>query len=297
NKKDSLTFKVDSITLSVSYEKGKPVMSYSELKGYKYLTVTFKPDSAKKCTHPTSHSASDKYCPWAAVAIGGITTSGADTASKSKMYEVRTLESDKSTITVTVSVSDVIKALGTKKLKNIYFENWDCEIVSVKGSKTLPNLTLGTGSYSSGKIQEAMDWSPKGDVPTGKPDLPQLINVYQNGTGMSLKGYKALKISYKMKNPKNASGVCVVLHGWASDGVGWEAKYYASEKEGTIIIDLSKYQDKSVNNIFVGPVAKSSAKIGDTFSPGFEITSAELVSSNKEKATSEIAEIKPDGVK
>ncbi|MGN1417572.1 MAG: hypothetical protein ACI4XF_12055 [Oscillospiraceae bacterium] len=297
NKNDSLTLKVNSIRLSVSYEKGTPSMDYSELKGYKYLTITFKPDLAKKCSHPTSHSADDKYCPWAAVAIGGITTSGADTAKKSKMYEARTLQSDKSTCTVTVSVSDIYKALGTKKLQSVYFENWDCEIVSIKGSKTKPNLTLGTGSYSSGKIKEAMDWSPKGDVPTGNPDLLQLINVYQNGVGMSLKGYKALKISYTMKNPKNTSGVVVVLHGWAADGVGWEEKYYASEKEGTIIIDLSKYQNKSINNIYVGPVAKSSAKIGDSFNPGFELTSAELVSSNKETATTEIKAVKPDGVK
>lgn len=297
NKKDSLTLKVDSITLSVSYEKGTPSMDYSELKGYKYLTITFKPDSAKKCTHPTSHSANDKYCPWAAVAIGGITTSGTDTGRKSKMYEARTMQSDKSVCTVVVAVSDIYKALGTKKLKNIYFENWDCEIVSIKGSKTKPNLTLETGSYSSGKIKEAMDWSPSGDVPTGNPDLVQLIPVMENGIGMSLKGYKALKINYTMKNPKNTSGVCVVLHGWASDGVGWEEKYYASAKEGTIIIDLSKYQNKSINNIYVGPVAKSSAKIGDTFSPGFTITSAELLSSNKEKATAEIEAIKPDGVK
>ncbi|MGN0695470.1 MAG: hypothetical protein ACI4J5_01750 [Oscillospiraceae bacterium] len=297
NKKDSLTFKVNSVTLSVSYEKGTPTMSYSELSGYKYLTVTFKPDLAKKCTHPGSHSADDKYCPWAAVAIGGITTSGVDTASKNKMYEVRTLTSDKSTCTVVVTVNDIYKAFGTKKLQKIYFENWDCEIVSIKGSKTKPSLTLDTGSYSSGKIQEAMDWSPSGDVPTGDPDLNQIINIMENPAGMSLKGYKAIKINYTMKNPRNAAGVVVVLHGWASDGVGWEEKYYAAEKEGTIIIDLSKYQNKTINNIYVGPVAKSSAKIGDTFSPGFTITSAELLSSNKEKATAEINKIEPDGAK
>lgn len=294
NKKDSLTLKVNSVTLSVSYEKGTPAMDYSELKGYKYLTITYKPDLAKKCTHTTSHSADDKYCPWAAVAIGGITTSGADTGKKNKMYEARTMQSNKSVCTVTVAVSDIYKALGTKKLKNIYFENRDCEIVSIKGSKTKPNLTLETGSFSSGKIEEAMDWSPSGDIPTGKPDLRQLVPVMENGMGMSLKGYKALKITYTMKNPKSTSGVCVVLHGWASDGVGWEETYYASAKEGTIIIDLSKYQNKTVNNIYVGPIAKSSAKIGDTFSPGFKITSAELLSSNKEKATAEIK--KPDGV-
>lgn len=97
-----------------------------------------------------------------------------------------------------------------------------------------------------------------------------------------------------MKAPKNTAGVAVVLHGWASDGVGWEEKYYASEKKGTIIIDLSNYQDKSINNIYVGPVAKSFVKIGDTFSPGFEITSAELLNSNKKKASVEIEGIKPD---
>ncbi|MDD7430161.1 MAG: hypothetical protein SOU50_09200 [Oscillospiraceae bacterium] len=279
NKNDSLTFKVNSVTLSVSYEKGTPSMDFSELKGYKYLTITYKPYLAKKCTHPGSHSADEKYCPWAAVAVGGITTSGTDTGKKNKMYEVRTMTSDKSVCTVTVAVSDIYKALGTKKLKNIYFENRDCEIVSIKGSKTKPNLTLETGRFSSGKIQEAMDWSPSGDIPTGKPDLNQIINIMENPSGMSLKGYKALKITYTMKNPKNAGGVVVVLHGWASDGVGWEEKYYAAEKEGTIIIDLSKYQNKTINNIYVGPVAKSSAKIGDTFTPGFEITSAELLGS------------------
>lgn len=295
NKNDSLTLKVDSITLSVTYEEGTPTMSYDELKGYKYLTVTYKPDLSKNCTHPGSHG-TDKYCTWAAVAIGGITTSGADTGSKSKYYEVRNLVGDKASITMTVSVNDIYKALGTKKLKSIYFQEWDCTLVSIKGSKTLPNLTLGTGSYSSGKIKEAMDWSPSGDVPTGNPDLLQLINIHESSTEMSLKGYKALKISYTMKNPAKAGGVAVVLHGWASNGVGWEEKYYAAEKEGTIIIDLSKYQNMTINNIYVGPLAKSSAKIGDKFSPGFKITSAELVTSNKEKATDQIAAIKPDGV-
>lgn len=293
NKNDSLTFKVNSIKLSVTYEKGTPSMSYSELSGYKYLSITFKPDLAKKCTHPGSHS-DEKYCPWAAVAIGGITSKGADTGSKNKMYEARTMQSNKSSVTVVVSVNDIYKALGTKKLKSIYFQNWDCQIVSIKGSKTKPNMTLDTGSYSSGKIKGAMDWSPSGDVPTGKPDRLQLINILEYPNGMSLKGYKAIKINYTMKAPKNTAGVAVVLHGWASDGVGWEEKYYAAEKKGTIIIDLSKYQDKSINNIYVGPVAKSSVKIGDTFSPGFEITSAELLNSNKKKASVQIEGIKPD---
>lgn len=287
NKNDSFTFKVNSIKLSVTYEKGTPSMSYSKLSGYKYLSITYKPDLAKKCTHTGSHS-DEKYCPWAAVAIGGITSNGADTGSKNKMYEARTMQSNNSSVTAVVSVSDIYKALGTKKLKSIYFQNWDCKIVSIKGSKAKPNFTLGKGSFSSGKLKEAMDWSPSGDVPTGKPDRLQLINILEYPCGMSLKGYKAIKINYTMKDPKNTAGVVVVLHGWASDGVGWEEKYYASEKNGTIIIDLSKYQDKSINNIYVGPVAKSSAKIGDTFSPGFEITSAKLLNSNKKKASAEI---------
>lgn len=60
-----------------------------------------------------------------------------------------------------------------------------------------------------------------------------------------------------------------------------------------IIVDLSPYHNYKTSTVMIYPVALPTAKIGDTYDPGFTVTSAKLIANYSGTTSKEIAKIKP----
>lgn len=301
NPKDTLTLKLTNITFNVTYQteasddNNASYLTYEELQGANYVKVGFNINKKGECGHENHVSDNGVdytegfiYCPWPFVYINRITSDGG----WSDTFEFYQGSSESGYLSVIIPLTDIIATTGAlsegEKLR--FSCNDQAVITELEASSTLPNIDLGTGSIIETTIEEGSDWDNTigGSVPNGKPDIMPSITIASFDAAKSFEGYEALKIEYTLKNPGKCSGIVVILHGWEDDSVGWDMRYYEANSSGSIIIDLSDMQDKTFHNIYVGPAALTTAQIGDSFTPCFEVTYAAIISYCKEEATAQI---------
>lgn len=298
---DTLTLKLTSITVNVTYTPDTAKsLTYDELQGAEYLDIDFNIAKKTECSHSADnvdHIGEDQqsyyeswtYCPWAAVEIYRASSDGTRLSSSCSVWP-NTM--DASPNHNRVNVSDIYAVTGALSSgeKLVFSGGTDAEVTNIDILTSVPDIRLGTGSITSAVIEEQNDWDPVlGNVPNGKPDKKPTIQIAENFHAQSFKDYSAVKIDYTLANPDECSGIIVILHGWEEGGVGWTEKFYpVSGTSGSIVIDLSDVQDKTYNNIYVGPTAKPGAQTGDSFAPGFTITSAALLGSYSGTYSSEI---------
>lgn len=301
---DKVTLKVSSVSLDISYKyENIPSVefTYDQLKDAKYLEVTYDASKKTECGHDASHIGDDgvsyydsyTYCPWAGINVRRFNSNGVDYA-PDNWYSIGT-GADSSEITFIVDMADITSNVGALTSGDVlrFISDQSATVKNVTAFDSMPDIQLGKGKIDSMKIEESYDWDPElGSVPSGKPDIMPSIQIANNANEVSFKDLSAIKIDYTLGDPDAVSGIVVTLHGWEGNSVGWLPKYYAADgKSGSIIIDLSKYQDKTFHNIYVGPAAPTTAKIGDDFSPYFEITDAKILSSYSGSFTKEIPPI------
>lgn len=298
---DKVTLKVSSVSLDISYKyENIPSVefTYEQLKNAKYLEITYGVPKKTECDHDAAHIGDDgqsyfdsyTYCPWAGVNVRRFNSNGVDYAPDD--WQAVSTGEDKAEITTIVKISDITAMVGNLQSgDSLRFK--DKYLKSVKLIDSMPDIQLGKGKIDSMKLEESYDWDAElGSVPTGKPDILPSIQIANNANEVSFKDFSAIKIDYTLGDPDAVSGIVVTLHGWEENSVGWLPKYYAADgKSGSVIIDLSQYQDKTYHNIYVGPAAPTTAKIGDDFSPYFEITDAKILSSYSGSFTKEIPPI------
>lgn len=298
---DKVTLKVSSVSLDISYKyENIPSVefTYEQLKNAKYLEITYGVPKKTECDHDAAHIGDDgqsyfdsyTYCPWAGVNVRRFNSNGVDYAPDD--WQAVSTGEDKAEITTIVKISDITAMVGNLQSgDSLRFK--DEYLKSVKLIDSMPDIQLGKGKIDSMKIEESYDWDAElGSVPSGKPDILPSIQIANNANEVSFKDFSAIKIDYTLGDPDAVSGIVVTLHGWEENSVGWLPKYYAADgKSGSVIIDLSQYQDKTYHNIYVGPAAPTTAKIGDDFSPYFEITDAKILSSYSGSFTKEIPPI------
>lgn len=298
---DKVTLKVSSVSLDISYKyENIPSVefTYEQLKNAKYLEITYGVPKKTECDHDAAHIGDDgqsyfdsyTYCPWAGVNVRRFNSNGVDYAPDD--WQAVSTGEDKAEITTIVKISDITAMVGNLQSgDSLRFK--DEYLKSVKLIDSKPDIQLGKGKIDSMKLEESYDWDAElGSVPSGKPDILPSIQIANNANEVSFKDFSAIKIDYTLGDPDAVSGIVVTLHGWEENSVGWLPKYYAADgKSGSVIIDLSQYQDKTYHNIYVGPAAPTTAKIGDDFSPYFEITDAKILSSYSGSFTKEIPPI------
>lgn len=298
---DKVTLKVSSVSLDISYKyENIPSVefTYEQLKNAKYLEITYGVPKKTECDHDAAHIGDDgqsyfdsyTYCPWAGVNVRRFNSNGVDYAPDD--WQAVSTGEDKAEITTIVKISDITAMVGNLQSgDSLRFK--DEYLKSVKLIDSKPDIQLGKGKIDSMKLEESYDWDAElGSVPSGKPDILPSIQIANNANEVSFKDLSAIKIDYTLGDPDAVSGIVVTLHGWEENSVGWLPKYYAADgKSGSVIIDLSQYQDKTYHNIYVGPAAPTTAKIGDDFSPYFEITDAKILSSYSGSFTKEIPPI------
>lgn len=304
NPNDTLTLSLTNITFDVTYQTesynddSSKYLSYEELGDAQYVSVAFKKSKIDKCGHD-SHIGDDKinyfegwtYCPWAIIFVTRISADG----SRSETYSAFPGPADHESDICVINYSDIIDTTGAlSEGDRLEFTCYEAAVITdLTATATLPDLHLETGKIIETTIEEGSDWdSTKGEsVPSGKPDITPSITIASFGSAKAIKGYDAVKIDYTLKNPNKCSGIVVTLHGWENDSVGWDQRFYEANSSGTIIVDLSDVQDKTFHNIYVGPAALTTAQIGDSFTPCFEVTSAVMLASCAENATPQIAPI------
>lgn len=299
---DKVTLNIPSISIDLSYNYYPCIeLTYGQLKNAKYLEVTYDASKKTECGHDASHIGDDgvsyydsyTYCPWARINVRRFDSKGVDYAPDNR-YSVGT-GADSSEITFIVDMADITSNVGALTSGDVlrFFSDQSAAVKNVTVFDSMPDIQLGKGKIDSMKIEESYDWDPKlGSVPSGKPDILPSIQIANNANEVSFKDLSAIKIDYTLGDPDAVSGIVVTLHGWEENSVGWLPKYYAADgKSGSVIIDLSQYQDKTFHNIYVGPAAPTTAKIGDDFSPYFEITDAKILSSYSGSFTKEIPPI------
>ncbi|MBQ8787877.1 MAG: hypothetical protein IJZ61_09615, partial [Oscillospiraceae bacterium] len=312
NPADTLTIKVTGITLNVTYTIEKPpveaYVSYSDVQDAEYLSITCDVSTQAECGHEnhiaddgTDYWAGQTYCPWPEVSMNKVDADGnwsdAYYNQWSTNNNVTTPSDDGGSINFMFPMSDIITALGTLSSGEQYVISGNSvNTIKYEFLAAKPDMILGTGSYEGGTIEEAMEFDPEtnSEVATGIPNITPSFAIAEYENAVSFNGYDAIKIDYTAKSPEACYGVLVVLHGWEDNSTGWMEKFYAIEENGSIVIDLSSMQDKVFHNIYVGPVAPANSKIGDTFTPGFAVTSAKMVTSYDGSFTNEIAKPVPD---
>lgn len=301
---DKVTLKVSSVSLDISYKyENIPSVefTYDQLKDAKYLEIIYGVPKKTECGHDASHIGDDgvsyydsyTYCPWARINFRRFDSNGVDYA-PDNWYSVGT-GADSSEITFVVDMADIVSNVGALTSGDVlrFISDQSATVKNVTVFDSKPDIQLGKGKIDSMKLEESYDWDAElGSVPSGKPDILPSIQIANNANEVSFKDFSAIKIDYTLGDPDAVSGIVVTLHGWEENSVGWLPKYYAADgKSGSVIIDLSQYQDKTYHNIYVGPAAPTTAKIGDDFSPYFEITDAKILSSYSGSFTKEIPPI------
>lgn len=301
---DKVTLKVSSVSLDISYKyENIPSVefTYDQLKDAKYLEIIYGVPKKTECGHDASHIGDDgvsyydsyTYCPWARINVRRFDSNGVDYAPDNR-YSVGT-GADSSEITFIVDMADITSNVGALTSGDVlrFISDQSATVKNVTAFDSKPDIQLGKGKIDSMKLEESYDWDAElGSVPSGKPDILPSIQIANNANEVSFKDFSAIKIDYTLGDPDAVSGIVVTLHGWEENSVGWLPKYYAADgKSGSVIIDLSQYQDKTYHNIYVGPAAPTTAKIGDDFSPYFEITDAKILSSYSGSFTKEIPPI------
>ncbi|MGN0692839.1 MAG: hypothetical protein ACI4K7_10865, partial [Oscillospiraceae bacterium] len=300
---DTLTFTLKNITVDVVIQNGSSddypcsYLTYEDLQNAKYVEVGFSINKKGECGHD-SHVSEDGvdysegkiYCAWPIVYVNRISSDG----TWSETYSYFQGSSDSGYLSVLIPMTSIIDTTG--ELTEGDTLRFTCNESGVVQELTVYNegedFKLKTGNIDEVFIEEDYYWdNEKGEsVPNGKPNIITTLTIASYGPNVpfAIEGYDALKIDYTLKNPGKCSGMVVILHGWNDNNVGWDMRYYEANSEGSIIIDLSDMQDKTFNNIYVGPVAQPTAQIGDSFTPCFTVTDAALLSSCSEAATAQI---------
>ena len=268
-----------------------------DIAGKNYLRVTANIKLLTECEHESHYDENygvddaigATYCPWNGVNIHKI---NADDEWSDAYYNhwgftnnVVTYSEDKSTAVYLYPIAGIIDAVGE-------LEEGDKYVILTDGISSMtyelleskPDMTLGTGSYISGTIGEASEWDNETNstVNIGIPEIYPTFAIWSTpDAAVTLNGYEALKIDYTATNPEAARGINLIIQGWGDNSTEWWSKFYAIEESGSIVVDLSAadLKDKIFYNIYVGPVAPADAEIGDTFAPGFTVTSAALLAS------------------
>ncbi len=309
----------ESLTISniqLTYSDREPevdsnvYLSAEDIAGKNYLQVNANIKLITECEHESHYDENygvddaigATYCPWNGVNIHKVSADGEWSEAYYNYWDftnnVVTYSEDKSTAVYIYPIADIIDAVGELAEGDKYVILTDgISSMTYEFLESKPDMTLGTGSYESGTIEEAMDWDPETNsstIPTGIPNITPTFAIYENNYAVPFEGYEAIKIDYTAESPEACYGVLVVLQGWEDNSTGWMEKFYAMEESGSIVIDLSELQDKVFHNIYVGPVAPGSAKIGDEFAPGFAVTEAVILTSYDGDFTEEIEKVVPD---
>ncbi|MBP1560296.1 MAG: hypothetical protein J6C96_03510 [Oscillospiraceae bacterium] len=306
NPNDKLTFNVTGITLDVQYTVADvPVteyLAYEDIGDAKYVDLSYGIKKKTECGHDVKHIGDDgkeyfesyTYCPWSVIEIHKVYKNGE--WSENAYWVNNSVGCDLAVGTATVLLSDITAEVGSLSSgEKLVFTGYSAEYIKYNLISSKTDVQLETGSITTTKIEEQNDWDPVlGNVPNGKPEIKPTIQIANNPSIQSFNGYSAIKIDYTLGNPSECSGLIVVLHGWEDNSVGWMEKFYpANGTSGSIVIDLSEMQDKTYHNIFVGPVAKTTAKIGDSFAPNFTVTDAKILTSYSGDFSTEIDPIEP----
>ena len=312
NPNDELTVSVTDIILDVEYTIEEPpveaFVSYEEVQDMKYIRITGDVISIEECNHDShvgddgiDHGTGLTYCPWPYIGVYKVDAEGNWSEAYYDCYSANVVSSGghgSAYVECMFSMNDIINTVGELSEGEKYAISTDSlTTVEYEMLASKPDMTLGTGSYLSGTIEESMDWDPETNsntIPTGIPNTTPTFAIYENNNAVPFEGYEAIKIDYTAESPEACYGVLVVLHGWEDNSTGWMEKFYAMEESGSIVIDLSELQDKVFHNIYVGPVAPGSAKIGDEFAPGFAVTEAVILTSYDGDFTEEIEKVVPD---
>lgn len=284
------------LSSSLKTYPGDCAISINTAKKYKYMQVTYRAPLINECADPNhfgedgvDYGAGCVYCPWAGCFAYGWNSKYAYRPNMENYY--MGFGDPEEYVTGIVKVSDVISSMGDlSNIDSIAFEGWGrSDSVSVELFNQKSDLDLGIGSIDTTTIKEAMIY----DDPTGEPDINSTIRLVDKRSKTDFEDYAALKIDYTIENIDEVEGMIVILTGWGDNGIGYLKKFFAAEKDGTIAIDLSGYQDKAYHIIEVGPVAKRTSQIGDSFSPKFTVTGAHVLTSYSGAITPEIDPILP----
>ncbi|MGN0637303.1 MAG: fibronectin type III domain-containing protein, partial [Huintestinicola sp.] len=297
---DKLEFEVTSVKLTVNYDAAfvKPL---SELSGDQYIDVAGTLVTKSECNHTDNRSHIDDYgndywsgctyCPWRSFRIYGKKSDSTLTSA----YKEYGFDGDTAAVSTLIKLSDVTDVLGSG-IEALVFMTDNCAVTGVTGHATLPDADLATISINNVTIPEWLDWNSQtmqSDIPTGWPSLEQTKEIVSHSDAHQFNDYDALKLEYTIGNVDAVSAVVIILHGWGNNAnVGWEMLYFAPQSSGSVVVDLSPYYNKDYYNIYAGVVAQPDAKIGDSFAPDFNITSAKLVVDSSEQATAAITPIK-----
>jgi len=155
-----------------------------------------------------------------------------------------------------------------------------CQI-GASAAETVTDRELTTGSIGSSTLAEDQ-WN-EGQI--AKPSVT-LDNKWGNPAAIA--GYSSVEITYTCGNTADVANIYLV----AQNGtVTWLQNAVKPEASGKITLDLSTVQDKTYEAIVVMAEPNSNFKVGDTFDPKIEVTSAVLkaaTATTPEKTDAEI---------
>ncbi|MDE6724312.1 MAG: hypothetical protein K2J79_01795 [Ruminiclostridium sp.] len=149
------------------------------------------------------------------------------------------------------------------------------------------DVVLKTGKIEGG-VLEHNEWDSNPNAIAN----PQFIFAENWEKPAALAGYESLVIEYTCGNTKDVGGFSLVAQ--SVDKATWDKSFKnlpfgplpngwynttvdGANESGTITLDLSKVQDCGYQTLLLQVIPGSGFKIGDTFKPQVEITSAKLV--------------------
>lgn len=302
---ESLSITINKVEATTTWKRHvRKTVDYSDLINAEAVRLTYKVNKMGECGHD-NHIGGDgadysnpysEYCPWARIGVFRIDTMGGWSEA---IYNAGEFNPTSSTMTAVIKLSDIYAVLGTptagEKLLFNGDENAEPISVELMAEYKLDDIVLGGGSFLSGTIREATDWTENGEIPTGEPELEIGGIEFGRGNEVSFEGYKALKFDYTVADTSQMAAVRVMFIGWNdANGVGLKLFYYPVSSSGTVAVDLSDYQDKTYNRVHIDIIANSKAKIGDSFAPGFAVSNAAILTEYSGSFNTTIPPIEPE---
>ncbi len=95
------------------------------------------------------------------------------------------------------------------------------------------------------------------------------------GNAFAVEGYSHAEITYTCENPSEIKNIYLVAQSGTMPN-SWYQAVAAPAESGTITLDFSNLQDKTYECLLVQVQPADTYAIGDTFDPGFTVTSAKL---------------------
>lgn len=300
----TLTLRVTSVDLNVTYlPKQAMYLTYDELKNAQAVKVYYDKSDIKKCDHynhigddGVDYSQGMTYCPWSSIDFRRISADG----TVSRVYNSGPDEyNDNESVTVMKKLSDITNVVGelSEGDKLEISGNLSSKVTKVEALDTMPDIAFAPISIGETTIEEACDWFPTGLVPNGNVEMLYYNEAIASGNPIYANDYSAIKFNYTLENPDDCSAIVVIIQGWndsyvEGESTEWVEKYYpATDKSGTIVIDLSEFGNKYFFNILVGVAANPDVNIGDKINPGFKMTEGALMITCTDPGSKEIPRV------